>query len=574
METVLEQPVEITEEQLVAAKKDDKILMGMFPTYWVSEKKIRLANGELFSFKERPYLIDPMKSEHKQICVMKAAGMGFSETFILRELHACMYGLYPQGSLYLFPNADEMRKFSQSRFNTLIQANKESIGRFVKSGGRGGTDTANLKRIGGANLFMDGATLTQSVGDSVQQKESPALRGKHVDSINFDEIDLMDRDIISQADSRLSNSKLKRITAIANPTIPNFGVDLLWQLSNQLWWWRKCECGVWNCPDLEFPNYIELDRDGKGFCACKTCGKPLPLGVYDPNPEHPGHDKHSCEWRPDRPENKLWEGYHISKLNHPRVDPYDMLSKFKRLQDSDGNLANFYKFDLGLPFIDADNQLNTTSVLDCCGNNLMSESTTHECAMGVDVGQTWHVVIGVRIGKEKWEILKVARVGSIEEVQNLAIKYHVKSAVLDIRPYEDTVRKFQSSYKGRVYLCEYSVNPMEEAVWDNNRKIVKSYRTGLLDLTGRLITTKRIVLPRVNTEIKEFAKQLCGTAKVLGENTRTHTPIYSYIKLGDDHYRHALGYFYLAASGHRIATVSSSSERKQELVCVNEYKRI
>jgi len=506
---------------------------------------------------------------------MKAAQLGFSETFILRELHGCIFGGYKQGSLYLFPNADEMRKFSQSRFNTLIAANKTTIGRFVKSGGKGGTDTANLKRVGNANLFLDGATLTQSIGENITQKESAALRGKSVDSVNCDEYDLMDSDILTNIGSRLKNSDIARITILSNPSIPDFGVSKLFNNSNQNHWYRKCECGEWSCPDLVFPDFIEEDSNGKGHCVCSKCGQVLGLGVYSPDPESPQYREHSCEWRPSKPDNKEWEGYRISTLNHPRTDPAETLRLFKDAQNVGGpKLTNFYKFELGLPYIDSTDQLTTSAVYDCCGHDVMATGHTGPCAMGVDVGLTWHVVIGTRVDRERWEIVRVAQCRSIEEVDILARRFHVKSAVLDIRPYEDTVRKFQKEYRGNIYLCEYGQNPMEEAFWDNKRMVVKAYRTGLLDVSHRLIQDKQIRLPRRCGEIDEFARQCCRTAKVLEENKRTGQPVYNYIKLGDDHYRHALGYFYLAASGCRIATVNKYVNKINDEVADNQYVRI
>jgi hypothetical protein len=565
MVTTLEKPEISLAEEMAAAD----------PCVWAAQSAIRLANGELFSFKNRPYLIQPMRSDHKQICVMKAAQLGFSETFILRELHACIYGIYRQGALYLFPNADEMRKFSQSRFNTLISANKSVLGKYVKSGSKGGTDTANLKRVGNANLFLDGATLTQNIGENVQQKESAALRGKSVDSIDCDEYDLMDSGILTNAGSRLKNSDIARLTILSNPSIPDYGVSKLYNQSCQNMWFRKCSCGHWNCPDLVFPDYIGIKDDGVGYCACQKCGKPLPLGIYSPDPESPQYKNHSCEWRPQKPENKEWEGYSISTLNHPRTDPYQTLKLFKEAKDIGGvKLTNFYKFELGLPYIDSSDQLTPSVVYDCCGHDTMLPSHTGPCAMGVDVGLTWHVVIGIRIDRDRWEILKVGRCGSIDDVHTLARMFNVKSSVIDIRPYEDTVRRFQKEYRGKTYLCEYTQNPMEEAFWDNNRNVVKTYRTGILDATHRVISDKKIKLPRRCPEIDEFARQCCNTAKVLEESKRTGSPVYNYIKLGDDHYRHALGYFYLAASGTKISVVKSLySENKELQFVTNETER-
>jgi len=550
-ESVVSEDLAVSEDAILDAIQID-------PTCWVSASNIVLANGEIFSFAERPYLIQPMRSKHKRICVEKAAQLGFSETFILRELHGCIFGIYKQGSIYLFPNADEMRKFSQSRFNTLIQANKATIGKYVKSGGRGGTDTANLKRVGRANLFLDGATLTQSIGDNVQQQESAALRGKAADSLNLDEGDLMNPDILTLAGPRLKNSDIARITVLSNPSIPNWGISKLFNQSNQNQWFRKClHCNHWNCPDEVFPEYISIDDSGKGYCACQKCGKSLGLGIY-----LPGSPEHSCEWRPLKPENKEWEGYHISTLNHPKTDPYKVKTDFEEAKREGGvKLQNFYKFELGLPYIDSEDQLTPPTVYDCCGQDVMALTHTGPCAMGLDVGLTKHALIGFRTEREKWEIIRAARIPSFADALVFVRKYGVKSAVVDIRPYEDAARQFQKDAVKlgcKVYLCEYSQNPMEEAFWDNNRKVVKTYRTGILDVSHRLIAEKKIKLPRRCPEIDEFVKQVCSMAKVLGENKRTHTPIYEYISTNkDDHYRHVLGYFYLAASGNKISMVKS-----------------
>jgi len=48
-----------------------------------------------------------------------------------------------------------MRDFSRARFAPLIQKNPESIGRFVKPGGKG-TDSAGLKKVHDAMLYLRG----------------------------------------------------------------------------------------------------------------------------------------------------------------------------------------------------------------------------------------------------------------------------------------------------------------------------------------------------------------------------------------------------------------------------------
>jgi hypothetical protein len=71
-------------------------------------------------------------------------------------------------------------------------------------------------------------------------------------------------------------------------------------------------------------------------------------------------------------------------------------------------------------------------------------------------------------------------------------------------------------------------------------------------------------------ETREFARQVCATAKVLETNKKTKLSVYRYKKLGDDHFRHALNYFYLAASSGRIATVGS--KKRRQVVANNSFK--
>lgn len=527
------------------------------PAYWAAESGIILANGDIFSFKDREYQGEVMDSKAKVIVVEKATGLGFSEIFILRTLHGCIYGKYKQGVLYLFPNDDDMQEFSKSRFGPLIKANRPTIGKYVKSVGIKSTDTANLKRIGTSSLFMSGARLTQTIGGDVQQKESAALRSKQVDCFICDERDLMDDDIEAKARGRMGNSEIKEEVYISNPTIPNIGIDRKYQESDQKMWFNRCGCGEWTCRDEHFPDLIGVDSSGKGYCACKKCGKPL---------------EYNGQWVAKKPDVKDIEGYRLSHLNSSKQDPYKILQTYRGLNDNGGNIADFYKLVLGLPYIAAEDKLTMNVVLACCSQEVMPYSHNGPCAMGVDIGKIKHVVIGTRTGPERFDILKTAQVSEWSDIHDLAKRFNVRSAVLDIRPYEDEVRRFQKEERFRTFLCEYAESTALGTVYNDHTGIVKVNRTEIFDSTHRIFSKGLVKLPRECPEVKEFALQCCNTAKVLETSKKSGTSIYRYKKLGDEHYRNALNYFYLAASGNKIARVSANRERQE--VADNEYVRI
>ena len=503
------------------------------PVAWVEQSKIRLANGDTYSFKDRPYLIRPLASQARRKCIPKATQLGFSETFILDSLHGCISGRYRQGVDYIFPNDTDMRTFVQSRFNPLIRDNPDTIGKYVKN-----TDTTSYKRVGGSNLFFDGGRLNQTVDG--QQKESVALRSKALDKVVLDESDLMDASIVQKAEGRMAESDVKGMTIISNPTVENHKIDRLYNLSNQMHWFRRCSCGEWTCPDEEFPNLIS-----KKGCHCSKCGKVLGytgewVAKFKERNDLIGKDAQD------------WEGYQLSQLNSKSNNPWIILQEFKN--PPDGNIEDFWKLRMGRAYTPKENRLTTVEVYDCCSSYTMSDTSQDATVMGVDVGKNkYHYIIGIRTAKDRYEVLKYGCAESFEEIGTIALRMNVRKCVVDIRPYEAAARRFQKEMNFQVYLCQYTDNAFQEAVWDVDSKIVKAYRTGLFDITHRLVVEKRVRFPYRNKLTDDFAKQYCEPYKYKTEDLRSGSVVYRYDKgNGNDHYRNTMNYFYLAASASRI----------------------
>jgi hypothetical protein len=452
------------------------------------------------------------------------------------------------GDLYLFPTTDDVQEFAKSRFNPLIIANREAIGKYVKSAGKG-TDTASLKKIHDAFLYLRGARLSQKIGNV---NESSKLKSIPVDHVIFDEVDHIDEEAIAKARGTMGHSRVQAETYLSNPLVPGEGIDKIFSTSDQRHWFRKCSCGEWTCAELSFPDCVKIRPDGTGFIGCNKCGKEVPIWSGEG----------SAEWVPSVPSNSDYmHGYRWSQLTSVFNDPAEILDNF--INPPEGNLADVYRLRLGLPYIGAEDRLTEAQVYECCGSNISPHGHSGPCAMGIDVGKIKHIVIGIRSGDEQYTIIKVAQLSSWEDIHDLAKRFNVKSAVIDIRPYQDMVKKFQSDESYRIFLCEYSNNPAYTRTWDTKRGIVKDYRTALFDETHRMVETPgMLTIPRYCPEIKEFARQMCGAYKLLETNKRTGAKEYRY-KGENDHYRNALNYFILAASRSRIARVGSHRNRQR-----------
>jgi hypothetical protein len=74
-------------------------------------------------------------------------------------------------------------------------------------------------------------------------------------------------------------------------------------------------------------------------------------------------------------------------------------------------------------------------------------------------------------------------------------------------------------------------------------------------------------IPRRNEEVEVFAKQVSSPAKVLEEDEKTGSRRYTYRKTGgDDHYRHALNYFWLASGRIGIAEDDTPEARLMKML--------
>jgi len=520
--------------------------------YWATEaNEIHLQKGD-YSFAGREYLVEPMSSLFRRRCYMKSAQGGGSLAEILKSFFGMIVGYLPYGVFYLFPSDKDMQDYSKGVMNPIVQSNA-CIKKWVKAG-KGSSDAAGLKTVNGANLYMRGAGLSQIIEG---EGESAALKGISVDKVVFDEIELMDPMAIAKAIGRMKNSSVKEEVYIGNPGIPGRGIDEIFSGSDQRHWFRRCSCGEWTCAELTFPECVKIRPDGTGYIGCQKCGKRILA--------------RDGEWVPqEREKSDYMHGYRWSCLTSPNNDPAEILDNFTN--PPQGNLADIYRLSLGLPYVATEDRLTMGQVYSRCGQSVMGMSDPGPCAFGLDVGKTKHLVIGKRIGRKTFQIVKVARLSDWDDISRMIIAFNCTSGVIDARPYEDEARRFQKSHKMRIFLCEYSESTPMGTTWNPKTKMVTVNRTEICDATHNLVSEDDLlILPRKSPEMQEFAKQVCDPAKKEEINKTTKQLIYRYIGK-DDHYRHALNYFLMAAE--KIGVSPRSGHRKKHSKVMNEYARI
>jgi hypothetical protein len=531
-----------------------ELIKRVDPWAWVYYNKMILSGGPYTPIGHE-FQVDIFQCDAPRQCAKKSPQFaGFTEILVSKILHGMIHKRYPQGAFYMFPTSDEVTVFSKSRFKPYLAKNSTSVGRYVKD-----TDSTDVKQIGDAFLFFRGARMTQTIEGT--QKSSSKLKGLPADIVVFDEYDEMDPKACLLALGRLDHSERQEEWYLANPTVPNWGIDAKYNLSDQRVWALKCgHCGKRTCMELEFPNslkrrggefsssstIIDTDNAGDVFRSCKKCGREIFPKDGEWVAQYPGRSKDLVGW---------W----ISHLNSKFTQPVVILDEYENpLTD----MVQFYNRRLGKAYADTESQLTTNQVYACCGYENMAAVHSGPCAMGVDVGKKLHISIGTSPYAGFDRIVKCAELSTFADAMDLAKRFNVRCAVFDLLPETRKVREFRARVNYPVYGCSYSEHRLGTYTWNERDGVVTVNRTEIFDATHALFNPEapRIELPQRCTEIEEYALQLCNTAKKLEENKETGSKVYRYVKLGPEHYRNSLNYLHLALLKMQGITMPIPSE--------------
>jgi hypothetical protein len=391
------------------------------------------------------------------------------------------------------------------------------------------TDTAGLKRIGDAHLYLRGMQST------VGMKSVPA------DLIVFDELDETTPVAKSLARERLAHSDYKRIIELSNPSLPDYGIDEAYQASDQRHWTLKCShCNTWTAMEKGFPRKtgqevrIILPReDGTFYRACPKCQGELDPAVGEWVADFPGRPIH---------------GYRISQLFSSKVDPGEILKEYRTTRYPD----RFYNLKIGIPWADLERRLDVISVLSLCTEVEMPEKIDEErrCSMGVDTGKDLHVVI-LKYDEDnpaKQHVVHLGICRDFSDLDQLMKRFKVDRCVIDGLPETHATRAFAHRHQGRVFLCFFNENQRGSADWERKDETVVVNRTEALDASRAAIRERMVVLPRRMPLVETFAHHLSADAKILDEDEETGARKYRYVRVGEDHFSLAFTYAWMGAS--------------------------
>lgn len=441
-------------------------------------------NGDPITFKRHKFLLDIYMDNSPQMVIEKCSQIGGSTAIIIKSIHLAHYR--KANIIYLLPSKSIVKDFVLPKVDPLISSNP-AIKAMV-----GTTDNLGLKSFG------MGTDQRFVYFRSSWDEDSGISLSAHI--VISDEYDRSNKKAVDTYQTRLDAAKLTRPDLgwdwrFSNPTLDGYGVDELYQQSDQKKWMTKCSrCSHWQC--LSFPENINFQTECYICVKCK--------GVLSDD------DRRNGMWVKMYPGRPI-SGYRINQLMA------SWIPASKIIANSKGDQSIFYNFTLGLPYTSKDIQVTREALLKCI---YPTANPMTDVAIGVDNGKTMHYVCG-----NKYGIFKMGETDDWQEIENLRNQYDAYM-VIDSNPYPTPPQKLSAKYPGKVFVHFYDEDSKETEVirWldGDKRGTVHSDRTKIIDSVVADINSQDILFNMTLTDLEnnEYIKHWQRMYRIIIEDSK------------------------------------------------------
>lgn len=508
------------------------------PAAFTLHNKIVNENGIPLTFKRHKFLIKPYMDLTPRQVSKKCGQIGFSTMAIIKSFHAARY--FRANVIYTLPSKPIIKDFVTPKVNPLIASNN------VFRDMVGDTDSLGLKSVGkgsDARFIYFRSSWDEASGISISA---------HI--LVNDELDRSNQKSIKTYKTRLDAAKLDRPELgwwwkFSNPTIPGYGVDEDWAISDQKHWLIKCHrCNHYQ--DMTWPDSIDIE---KKIYICKKCRRHL----TDEN-------RSDGRWV-QKLLGRDVSGYWFTQMMAPWI------TADKIIEDSEGDLSIFHNFTLGEPYQPKDHSVTRESIMQCLSPDQNPQTNV---AIGVDNGIIKHYVIGNEYG-----IFKIGTTKSWQDIENLRNRYNAVM-VIDANPYPATPKKLVQKYPGKMFMHYYEEDKKKLGItrWgqrQEDRGVVKSDRTKVIDAVVADIAAQDILFNVSLTELENesYINHWTIMFRAIEKNEKGMERAVWITKEGkDDHYAHATVLQRVAQtkamSGGQVIT-TPTRQKKPDMIIVN-----
>jgi len=426
---------------------DTAVLEASSPLAWISLNNFLNENQTPLEFKDHRFMIDIYADESPDIVCKKSAQVGYSVMAILKCLWLMKYAKL--NIIYALPTNNVVQDFVKPKVDPLISSNPVIQASM-------GNDSVSQKKVGDRFIYFKGG---------FSDREAISITG---DVLIIDEYDRMpSMQVVNTFDSRLQASKNPRRWRFSNPSQVGFGVDGLYNDSDQMHWFIKCS----HC---EHNWYIDFEKEehnhhvdvGRKIYACGKCDRELS-----------DDDRRNGEWIAKYPGRKR-RGYWINQMMAPWVSAKRILE-----QREESGIEFFYNFVLGKAYTPTDMIVDRAAILRATAPSNIPRSYV---SIGVDqdAGGQYYVCMTPQ------GIFDHGYVDSWDKIEHLKLMYNAV-VVCDPNPYQAVPKQMAAKYNDW-YLCYFKILDGLSAVqWKENEQVVYADRTRVIDIRANEIVNAR-----------------------------------------------------------------------------------
>lgn len=490
---------------------------------WIQKNQVKTNKGLPIEFRDHGFLLDYIKDEHNRIVVRKCTQVGASFSTNVKMIH--LGSQEALTTIYTLPTSSEARNFVLTKFDPMIERSPGLLSMVQKVVLRERIlYNSVVKRIGESYYFFRGSWTTWGA------------QSIDADVLVVDELDFQKPDVRNMWEERTGGAASKDIIYwIGYPSIPNFGIEELYESSDQRMWF--IECG--HCQKrqvLEFPDSVDMVNE---TYVCKFC-----RGILTDDMRRRGI------WKATKPGRDI-HGYWINKLMAPWIPASKIMDRFRK-----DTPKKFYNYTLGLPYVSKETELSDKvlqeSMIEETEFAVIKASADVRVICGIDQGDIFHMLVAIAT-PTVLVVIAAEQLKTENEVLERLKYYHADMVVMDMFPNRHTAKNLCTSYGTNKFFMAKERNWTDTSkarhYWILNRATseVGIERTESLDAMIECIMKGSIrfrrTIPRLMSTDKTDPGVLQQLKNLVPDTQERHGRMRRVFKaIGPEHYAHALNF--------------------------------
>jgi len=338
----------------------------------------------------------------------------------------------------------------------------------------------------------------------------------------------------------------------STPTIPNYGINAQFEISDQRRWHNKCPaCGHWQVIDWDINlRVVGSQRTPKKvFFGCARCDH-----------EFTAEEIQDGQWIPEYPtrSNEI-VGFHVSQImSHSAARLWAVY------RDPHTKITEFYRKNLGKPREMGEGSLEREDVLAYCFDEPFNFETARDGTstyyMGVDQGNELQVLVAKsKRGEDVFRIVYARAIPyeeGFDEIGKLIRLFKPTKVVVDADPNRHSARDLQSNFLGKVLLADYTQSPTDWTLKKDDKGVSTNVVIGRSEGFDNLLSSIRNgewLLPGSLPELPPETEQIIDHVTAIKRDLETRRlpsgekDVVVWRELRPSHFAHAWLYTLVAA---------------------------